>query len=384
MSGLKLNIPLPENTVQVVKAYKTFTKTLVGCESEIIQDINANIVPNVSFFHSMANKCSQQNKTLSFLNELTVDSNLNILMIYEILENISYNLSSSRLPCNVFIGGFLNFDDYELDSLKIFNENEQLQMFNDQVFDQEPEDAMGDFPDLLENLPVSDNEKSEVIFENSKISDNLEEIDMLSDYNYTKKNHKKKKKNYGKKTCFSSKKRNANEIKCQISDDNIKEEIIIGENQISKYALEKWNNKSKEIEIDSEFSKDNFYNQFTKPFTDFASAEDSFGDRNEFFIKPEILNDSNDNLLEDESFEAIISLKQLKKKIQEYIEIASDDQLELNNIKIKTAENINPSLFFVSILHICTERNFIIDTIENLFYIRKQHLKMFFIKDVFY
>lgn len=373
MSGLKLNIPLPENPVQVVKVCKAFTKTLVDNEAEIIQDINANNIPNVPFFHSMANKCSQENKTLSFLNELSIDSNLNILMIYEVLENISYDLSSSKLPCNVFIEGFLDFDDYDLNSLKIFTEKEHLQMPNDRVFDQEPEDAIDDFSDISKNdLPLSDDEVPETIMENSKIADSLEKIDMFNDYNYTKEDHQNK--DYGKKICSSSKKKKVYEIKCQIAEDNIEEEIIIGDNQISKSALEKWNKKPKEIEIGPGFSKDIFYSQFTRPFTMLAHAEDSFRDKSDYFIEPEILDDPSDNVLEDQNLVAITSLKQLKKKIQEYIEIATDDQLELNAIKNKTAENVNPSLFFVSILHICTEENFIIDSIENLFYIRKLHL----------
>lgn len=373
MSGLKLNIPLPENPVQVVKVCKAFTKTLVDNEAEIIQDINANNIPNVPFFHSMANKCSQENKTLSFLNELSIDSNLNILMIYEVLENISYDLSSSKLPCNVFIEGFLDFDDYDLNSLKIFTEKEHLQMPNGRVFDQEPEDAIDDFSDISKNdLPLSDDEMPETIMENSKIADSLEKIDMFNDYNYTKEDHQNK--DYGKKICSSSKKKKVYEIKCQIAEDNIEEEIIIGDNQISKSALEKWNKKPKEIEIGPGFSKDIFYSQFTRPFTMLAHAEDSFRDKSDYFIEPEILDDPSDNVLEDQNLVVITSLKQLKKKIQEYIEIATDDQLELNAIKNKTAENVNPSLFFVSILHICTEKNFIIDSIENLFYIRKLHL----------
>lgn len=372
MSGLKLNVPLPENPVQVVKVCKAFTKTLVDNEAEIIQDINANNIPNVPFFHSMANKCSQENKALSFLNELSTDSNLNILMIYEVLENQSYDLSSSRLPCNTFLEGFLNFDD-DLDSLKLFTEKGNLQMPNDQIFDQKSEVALDDFSDISKNdLPLSEGENIETIMENSKIADSLEKIDMFNDYNYTKENYQNK--DYGKKICSSSKKKKIYEIKCQIAEDNINEEIIIGDNQISKFGLEKWNNKLKEIEIGPGFSKDIFYSQFTRPFVMLAHAEDSFRDRNDYFIEPEILDISSDNVVEDNNFVAITSLKELKKKIEGYIEIATDDQLELNAIKNKTAENANPSLFFVSILHVCTERNFIIDSIESLFYIRKAHL----------
>ena len=357
LAGLKLSMPISSSSFKDDKREKSQTDTL---RKEDILDKNDTIIINedYNYFKNLTIKASKGNESnIGLLNYLQVNSSLDLELGQE---NSCEKISDFAEEIN--IENFITFSLNEIEQAELFNNEIINKHHNDNIIERVYSNPESPEP---QDLSVDNITESA-----SSLSNKLENIEFFDDFNYIK--PKERTKISSLKEFSRKKKMNKHPDVFILNEDNIQYDIQPCECMISSQLLSKWKKEAPEININQQiFSNISFFCLNTRQFTMIQRSLQNIKIQSSQDNELEILNIEQNQLSDDtnKNFN-FMNIREVKKKILAYISAINGlFNYELNDLKEKTINNINNSLFFAAILHICNDFGFELKTIDNCLYL---------------